>query len=50
MSEHEQEQTNEEQDPAARGDQSPEEFAEELEDDPAYAGGDDAPADELRGG
>ena len=35
MSEHEQEH-NEEQDPTAEGDQSPEEFAEDLESDPAY--------------
>jgi len=46
MSEHEQDQTNED----GNADESAEEFAQELEDDPAYAGGEDEPGDELRGG
>ena len=45
MSEHEQEQNEDQQD-----DESPEEFARELEADPSTAGGDDEPLDDLRGG
>ena len=49
MSEHEQEQTNDEQDPAARGDQSPEEFAEEVQNDPSH-NPEDPGLEQLRGG
>ena len=48
MSEHEQ---DEQRDQASEGDETPEEFAEEMESDPSRASGDeDSGVEKLRGG
>ena len=50
MTEREQNEPQErDDDPTAQGDESPEEFAEEMESDPSRAP-DDSPVDDLRGG